>query len=786
MKRRVWWILAGIFAVLAGVVIWQMDIPNWQKLDIDKLTQVPRTTVLYDRNGEPFGSLYASENRVWTDIEDIPQDVRNAFIAAEDLRFYRHGGFDLVRIFGALWADIKTMSLSQGASTITQQLIKLTHLTSEKTLSRKAQEIVLATQLERVMDKDEILECYLNVVYFGNGAYGIQTAAGVYFGKSVSDLSLAEAAMLAGIIKSPSSYAPHINPEKSIARRDMILTTMAEHDFISPQQAEQAKREGVSLVNRSRNGGGWYADQVLTEAETALQCTTEEILSAGYAIYTAYDPAIQAQMDLLFAQGVNFPDPASDGTPCQAAMVAMDTETGGILALEGGRSYDVRRGLNRATSIARQPGSAFKPISTYAAAVDQMGYLPTTLLNDTQREFPGGYAPSNAGGNYYGLIPMREALSRSLNVATVGLADEIGVDLLREYAQRFRIPLEDSDANLSLALGSLTYGVSPAKLCAAYCALANGGIAVDPHAILRIESAEGNVRFEYQAKKSRAVKPETAYIITDMLKTAATTGSAKALASVRAPVAGKTGTVSMEDGQTRDIWTAAYTPEIAVCSWMGFDQPDSSHALASYLGGSSFPAKLCANLLKSIPLTGRDFELPSSLRRAVIDRLALSQQGSVLLASDSTPSQYASIELFPSSDLPKDTTSLWDAPEPPQDVSIQNVDGGILVSFSCLDSNAEYLLLRRNTDGDAQVLATLSGAKNEILSFTDTSAAKNAYYEYTVLPRHRLLHEMGVLLTGSESAPVAYSPGGILGRFLNDISSGNETKPPQSDADPLF
>ncbi len=786
MKKKIWLILAGIFAALALVVIVKMDIPHWQRLDIDRLTRPPRSTVLYDRNGEPFGALYASENRVWVGLEEIPENVRNAFIAAEDLRFYSHSGFDLVRTFGALLADLRSGSLIQGGSTITQQLIKLTHLTSEKSLSRKAQEIVLAAQLERRMDKDEILECYLNTVYFGSGAYGVQTASRMYFGKDVGDIGAGEAATLAGIIKSPSGYSPYTAPEKAAARRNAVLDIMAENGFISMEEAAREKQAGLAVVQRMENKGSWYVDQVLSEAEAALGRSADEVMSGGYAVYTAYDPAAQARMDELFSNGASFPDPAADGTPCQAAMVAMDARTGGMLALAGGREYGVRRGLNRATGIARQPGSAFKPVSTYAAAVDRLGYLPSSMLDDTQREFADGYSPANAGGNYYGPVTMREALSRSLNVATVGLAEEIGIGAVREYAERFGIELSDRDANLSLALGSLTWGVSPAELCAAYAALANGGMAVEAHCVLRIESAEGAVLFAHMPEEHRAVKSETAYILTDMLKTAASEGSARALAQAGIPVAGKTGTVGMENGMTRDIWTTAYTPEVAVCAWMGFDQPDAEHALASYQGGSGFPARMCAALLRGMALSGEDFPMPTGLRRAVIDKLALARDGAVALAVEATPGSYAAAELFYPDGMPRTASTLWDAPETPEDLAVREEDGMPLVTFTSLDGDADYLLMRRDSDGRTVVAATLSGPAGEEIAYRDMDAPRGAYCAYSVVPRHRLLYQEGALVTGRESAQAVYQPGGAIARLLDSLMAPAETEETKSGAEPLF
>lgn len=768
-------ILGILVAVAIGVFVWQLDLPHWQKLDVNKLYDVQLATRVYDAQNVVAGSLYASENRVYVSLDALPEYVSQAFVAAEDERFYKHGGVDVKRIAGAFWHDVKTMSYAQGASTITQQLIKLTHLTSEKTLSRKVQEAVLAVQLERKLSKDEILEAYLNIVYFGNGAYGIGTAAEKYFGKSAADLTLAEASLLAGVIKSPASYAPHINLEAARGRREYVLASMVENGYITQMQADAAEADPLNIVENASSSGdyAWYIDEVAGEAQDVLGISAEELLSGGYTIYTALDPDAQKAAEAVIEDMAFYPEAAAQG-----ALIAMNTQNGEVVAVVGGREYAVQRGLNRATQSRRQPGSAIKPLTTYAAAVDRYGYVPTSAVYDIQRTYGDGYAPGNAGGTYSGQVTLRAALSRSMNAATVDLADTVGVDVIAKYARAFGLPIEKSDQNLSFALGSMTYGVTPAEMCTAYSALANGGTVYEAHLIRRIEDRYGNLVYEFSGEPSRAVTAQSAYILTDILKTTAQSGTAKALSTLSFPVAGKTGTAGLENGDTSDAWTVAYTPEIAVAAWIGLDTNESGGMAASVSGGG-YAAKVCAAFLSQISqnLSGRDFVKPTGINVLLLDGYALENENRVVLASENTPPAYVVSELFENVTDDLAVTDIWDVPETVSDLELISAPGETpTVEFTALSPYAEYLVVR-NTNGTYDIVAFLSGVAGETLRFADTSADRNTTHIYTVIPRHKLLFESGTLVTGSESNAVRYSPGGLLNGLTNlwkDKEQNNE------------
>jgi 1A family penicillin-binding protein len=741
-------------AVVALVIL--LDVGSWPKLDMEKLSSFSQSTRILDGKDREAAVVSGAGKRTNIALSEIPTKVQEAFLAAEDARFYKHPGVDLVRIGGALIKNVKEGEYAQGASTITQQLIKLTHLTSEKTVSRKLQEAFLALQLERRATKQEILEMYLNAVYFGKGAYGVEAASEAYFGIHASKLTLGQGALLAGILKSPSYYAPHLHMDNSIRRRKLVLDSMVENGFITQEEADQAAAETVTLVATENNSKyAWYVDQTVAEACSALGIDSETLLSGGYTIYTALNTEMQESAQALYQDPARFPSNASDGEKAQAALVALNPKNGEVLSLVGGRSYDVQRGLNRATDIKRQPGSTFKPISVYAAAIDRYGMLPSSLVDDTQRSF-GNYAPRNFGGHYYGVVTLRDALSKSLNVATVDLLARTDVDSARFYAQKAGVNLSDQDENLALALGALTDGVSPLALCGAYAPLASGGYGTSPHLIRKITDVRGQTVYEANFPKQQVMKAESAYMITDMLKTAAKTGSAKALSALGYPVAGKTGTVGLGDSGNRDAWTVAYTPNVCVAVWMGFDNPDSTHKLSDAESGSNKPAKLAAEFLKlnGAQSNGGDFPMPATLGRAMIDRQGLMLLGRPVLPSLYTPKAFTADEVFPLSQIPTEVCPVWKKPTAVYNLQV-SLDSSFhpKLSFTAVQADALYRIYRVQ-GGQETLLAELSGQLGDRLEYVD-SVEGGGNLMYYVRPVNNTLYREGVLLEGDSSQLVA-------------------------------
>lgn len=776
--RTVLAVLLSLGVIGLVTAYFAFDVPHWQTLDISRITAAPQTGRMYDNAGELITKIQGAENRVVIPLERIPVLTRQVFLAAEDLRFYSHHGIDFVRLFGALAANLREGGYAQGASTITMQLVRQSHLSTQKTIARKLEEMWLAVNLERQMSKDEILAMYLNYIYFGNGAYGIQAAAQTYFGVDAEDLSLAQAASLAASIKAPSYYAPHISEENNRSRRLYILDTMLQEGMIDQAMHDEAAAEAIAVVERPAETlqYGWFVDAVLDEAETLLGMSSDQVLTGGLVIETTMSRAHQDQLDKEFVKNV-FPADASDGTPVQGAAACVNTQTGEVLAIVGGRSYDVRRGFNRATNLRRQPGSALKPLVAYAPAIDQYGYMTASVLKDEPTNF-GGYKPRNASYTYYGNVSIRSALQSSLNVATVALLDEIGVEAGRAYLEKVGIPLDDRDSNLALALGAMTYGVSPVQLAAAYAPFGNGGVFNSPHFITKVTDASGRVLYQHRSEGERVLSEQSAFLMTSLLQSVTSSGTGAKLSAAGTPVAGKTGTVNMTGGGNRDIWMAAYNTEITCAFWMGFDEPDSSHKLQGWISGGDNTAAMARDYFKAL-YQNRDkpqFTRPEGIIALEIDKQAIKWRGEPMLAVDLTPKAYRYTEYFSASNYPTKKSDIWTPPRSPNNFTVGHNESGYPLLMIQPADTAIYRV-QRDTYGESFVLTELYGTAGETLYYADTSAKPGVVYTYRVIPVHAELLNNGILLEGVQAVQVAQaklSGAGSLWDTVRNFFTGGE------------
>ena len=566
---------------------------------------------VFDSHGRLITTLHSDQNRLPIDINKVPQNLQNAFIAAEDNRFYEHIGIDPIGIFRAIFANLTNRGIAQGGSTITQQLAKNAFLSQEQTLKRKIQEAMLALEIEHKYSKKEILEMYMNQIYFGQGAYGIQTAAKTYFNKDVNELTLTQCPMLACLPKSPNYYSPFNNLNEAKKRKNVVLDQMVKYGYVSAAEAEDAKNQdlGLSKSHQSKEADEYASFIDYVSQQVAKKYGDDALYKEGLKIYTTMD--VDKQHAAVRAMR-NLPNNYTDEnglTQPQAAIVSIDPKTGHILAMVGGRGQD---SFNRASMAVRQPGSAFKPF-VYLTAL-QHDMTPDTTMDDQPVTY-GSWSPKNAGGSYSGTMTLSDALAHSVNTIAVQLADKVGTKNIIANAKKMGITtLDAKDDNLAMALGGLTKGVTPLEMASAYGTFANKGVHVKPTAIVKILDRNGNVledasTLEKEETKTRVMSEREAYEMTTMLEGVIDHGTGTA-AAIGRPAAGKTGTTD----DNKDAWFVGYTPDIVTAVWIGDDT--GSHSLGEIYGGT-IPAEIWKDYMSSATSdeSGGDFSAPSGRER---------------------------------------------------------------------------------------------------------------------------------------------------------------------------
>ena len=603
---------ALVLVIIAGLMFGYIFAAYQSLPEVGNNMRPAVSSQVFDSQGKLITTLHSDQNRLPIDINKVPKNLQNAFIAAEDNRFYDHIGVDPIGILRAVVTNLTNRGIAQGGSTITQQLAKNAFLSQDQTLKRKIQEAILALELERKYSKKEILEMYMNQIYFGRGAYGIQTAAHTYFGKDVGDLTLAECAMIAGLPKSPNYYSSSVN--EATARKNVVVGQMEKYGYITPSQAEEAKKSSLDIKQKSTSNttdeSAYFIDYVTQEI--AQKYGDDALYKDGLKIYTTLDTdkqhaAVQAMRHL--------PETHTDDqglTQPQGAIISIDPKTGHILAMVGGRGQD---SFNRASMAVRQPGSAFKPFVYMTAMEHDM--TPDTIMEDKKVEY-GGWSPHNADNSYQGRMPLWKALALSVNTVAVQLADKVGPSNVIANAKKLGITtlVEDgspNDDNLaSAALGGLTKGVTPLEMAAAYGAFANKGVYIKPTAIVKILDRNGNVLEDNSSdvQKTQVMSEKTAYEMTSMLEGVIARGTGTA-ASIGRPAAGKTGTTD----DNHDAWFIGYTPDIVTAVWVGDDT--GSQSLGEIYGGT-VPAQIWHDYMASAVsgTSADDFDVPAGMGKA--------------------------------------------------------------------------------------------------------------------------------------------------------------------------
>ena len=594
--------------------------------DIGAIRQVgtmAQATLLLDAHDAPAFTIY-QEQRIDVPLSGMSQHLVRAVVAIEDQRFYEHSGVDIVRVAGAALNNLREGRRAQGGSTLTQQLARQSFLTLDKTIRRKVKEIIVAARLEREFTKDQILELYLNKVYFGDGLYGAEAASLGYFGKHANELDVAESALLAGLVKSPSTYAPTVSRDRAIARRNLVLEQMRDTGAIDAATYSAAVESPLTMndaLRREESFGLYFKEEV--RKQLVQQFGWERVYQGGLKVYTTIDPEAQKAAESEIARALadiekrrsrNKRVPAANEPPLQGALVAMDPHTGEVRALVGGRDFDASP-FNRATQARRQPGSAFKPF-VYAAALER-GYSPGTLLtnlNDPVMTVQGEWVPEDEHLESPEMT-MRTALRTSSNRAAVRMLEEVGIPETVAYAKRLGVGSVPSVPSLALGSGEVTL----LSMTAAYGAFANEGMLPQPTFIRRVEAADGTVLLETRPAQERAVSEATAFMMSAMMADVINAGTAWTARreGFTLPAAGKTGTTN----DYHDAWFVGYTPKLVAGVWVGYDQPRT-------IVGNGYAAEL------AVPIWGRFmrtatshdttewFQPPRTITSATICRLS--------------------------------------------------------------------------------------------------------------------------------------------------------------------
>lgn len=594
-------LLIGILTALLFLCIFAFYIKTCiiptTKLDLSDYALNQTSTIYYEDsegNWKELTTLHGQENRIWVDYDKIPQYMEKALVSIEDKRFYRHNGVDWYRTAGAFVNMFVGMKNTFGGSTITQQLIKNLTQQDDITVQRKLLEIFQAIEFEKEHDKKEIIEWYLNTVYFGEGCYGVQTAAQTYFGKDVSKLSLAECAAIVGITNLPTYYDPFYSVENNKARQEDVLACMYDQGYISKKDYEEAVAEELDFVRGENSPSAssvrsYYTETVISDvikdlaAEKGISELAAQTLvyNAGYEIYCCLDKNIQAKVDKIYEDLDALPK-ATNGTSSQlqSGIVIMDQYTGKIVALSGGTGKKtINFGLNRATKTTRPPGSSIKPIAVYGPAVEYGLISPSTLVLDADgshiklQGVKTDWFPKNSPPEYDGIMTIKAALRDSKNTVSVQIMDKLtpaaSLDFLRN-----RLGIEsliDSDADYAaLALGQPHYGITVREMAQAYCALANDGTFTKARTYTMVKDRSGNIVLDNRPQTQQAFSTETARTMTYMLNYAATYGTGRESRLSNMPVAGKTGTTS----DNKDRWFCGYTPYYTCAVWTGYDTPE--------------------------------------------------------------------------------------------------------------------------------------------------------------------------------------------------------------------
>lgn len=730
-------IALGIIGMLTGIATFAFMIQDTPKLD-ESLLKDPISSKIYDKDKELVTEV-GSQNRDYVAYEDIPKLVENAFLATEDVRFYKHNGIDVIRLGGAVIANVTNGFGSEGASTITQQVVKNYFLGFEKTISRKAQEAWLAYQLEQKYTKHQIFEMYVNKIFMSENMHGVLTASRTYFGKDLNELELHEAALLAGMPQSPNNYNPFTNPEKAEQRRNIVLSLMHQHGFISKEKMENAQKIPVesSLVkeeNRKKKDEEPFDAFVDMVIEEVTEKTDFDIFSDGLEIYTTLDQSAQKHVENILNTdaAVQFPN-----DEMQAGITLLDTKTGEIRAIGGGRNQQVKRGLNYAIDVKRQPGSTIKPILDYGPAIEHLRWGTYHMLEDKPMTYSNGDPIGNWNDKYNGIMTMRSALAKSINIPALQAFQAVGNEKAREFGVKLGLTLDDTIFE-SASIGA--HDIAPIEMAGAYASFGNNGFFTEPYSVKKVVLRD-KTEIDLTPETEVVMKDYTAFMISDMLKTAIKQGTGATYANIsNLHVAGKTGTTNytpdeinkygINNGGVPDSWFVGYTTRYTASVWTGY----SDRKTALYGNEQKISQMLFKDLMTYVSkdVDTPDFTVPKSVEKVKIEKGTMPAK----LASEYTPKDEILYEWAVKGNVPKETSKKFEKLETPSklEAKYDETKNEIILSWEFKQENKEgiqFAVTASLDEGPEQQLTTTAETGLKI-----ANAVPGGIYSFKVTAIH--------------------------------------------------
>ncbi|MGM9928190.1 MAG: transglycosylase domain-containing protein [Bacillus sp. (in: firmicutes)] len=726
-----------VLGLVVGIGTFAYYVSSTPEID-EALLKDPVSSKIYaSSTGELIGEV-GTEKRDYVNFEEIPDLVVDAVLATEDARFYEHNGVDLLRLGGAVIANFTDGFGSQGASTITQQLVKRSFLTDEKTLKRKAQELWLSLQIERKYSKEEIFEMYINKIFYGQNANGIAKAAEIYFGKTLDELDLAEAATLAGLPQSPTNYNPFNYPERAEKRRNVVLSLMHKHGYITESEMKEAQAVPIEdyLLPEDERGTGnssvydAFIDLVIEEVQ---EKTDYNPYTDGLEIYTTLDPDAQEYVyDVLNTdEYISYP---SD--EFQAGITLLDTTTGKIRAIGGGRNQTVSRGFNYATDIERQPGSTIKPILDYGPAIEYLKWSTYEQIVDEATTYSDGTPINNWNNRYQGQMSIRTALAKSLNIPALKAMQAVGLEKSKAFGESLGLEFKDGFYE-SYSIGGFSTGISPLTLAGAYSAFGNEGIYNEPYTVEKIVLQDKTTTIDLTPESEVVMQDYTAFMISDMLKTVVTSGTGTEANIPGLPVAGKTGTTNYTDEERAkwgitdsaavpDSWFVGYTTQYTMAVWTGYENK------SEYLGktSQSIAKKLFKNIMSHVSedVKTKDFKQPNSVQKVGVEI----GSNPAKLPSANTPSDQITYEYFVKGTVPTEVSQSYDKLDAPTGLNAAyNAETNeIVLTWSYPESEDKKATFNATVSIDGGAAQTIASGTEK--TATVSNAAAGSVYKFSV------------------------------------------------------